>query len=270
VELKTLVTGIFISMAAFSVKAGVGWAYMPRSGRFRARVGAYLAVAAMYAALFAAVYIAARRVNLLSNYETLLPLLQGGVTMHWIAAVLTFGWGLILFGMHSTNGPRREVCGGDKRGYAWLALVIPCPVCLSAVLMSVSCLVLYFPDDAASVTALLYAAFMALATASGILSLVFKKRCEDAERALGEAMMLISAYFILSALVMPQFAEIERIYRMSEYSRGTGAEDPFMGRAAAAAISGLFASGFVWARLRMKTLEKRAAPRACGHGGEIG
>jgi predicted transporter len=268
-ELKTLIIGMFISMAAFSVKAGIGWAYMLRTGFPRAKLRASLAVAAVYAALFAGVYFIAGRVNLIASYETLLPLLRGGMTIHWTAAVFTFAWGLALLGMCLANGLHHGVCenGGRWRArYAWLALVVPCPVCMSAVLMSAACLALYFPGDAAASVAVLYAAFMILAAASGTASFVLKNTEADPERALGEMMMLVSAYFIVSALVAPQFAEAGRIYRIAAYSREQGAE----GRVAAACVTlALFALGYGYGKLKSKISEMRGvSAQTRDYGGE--
>ena len=37
------------------------------------------------------------------------------------------------------------------------------------------------------------------------------------ESLLGGSMLFISAYFILSVIIMPQFADIDKIYRMAAY-----------------------------------------------------
>jgi hypothetical protein len=45
-------------------------------------------------------------------------------------------------------------------------------------------------------------------------------------------MVLISSYFILSALVMPQFSSVSRVYRMASYTK----EDVFQWGAGAFAL----------------------------------
>jgi predicted transporter len=166
------------------------------------------------------------RVNVIAHYGTFLPLLRGGVAAHWIAALFIFIWGLYLFSSFRLNGPLLGTVGcngGSSGSRAWFALVIPCPVCLCAVLMSASCLAIYFPEDAAVSVARLYALFILTAGAACVVSLRAKPRDACRERSLGTAMMMISAYFIVSALVMPSFAEAGKVYRIAAYSAETKA-----------------------------------------------
>ena len=55
-ELKTLVLGMFIALSAFSVKAGIGWAYLCSRRPTRHKIGISCAVLASHALLFAAAY----------------------------------------------------------------------------------------------------------------------------------------------------------------------------------------------------------------------
>ena len=251
-ELKTLFIGMFISMAAFSVKAGMGWAYLRRSCRGRKAFAATAAMLAGYAALFAAVYLIVTRVDVLANYDTLIPLLQGGVTLHRVMAAFIFVWGLSLLRMCHHDGQE----SGSK---AWIALAVPCPVCVSAVLMSASCLALYFPDDAAYAVAGLFALFVAVGSISGlVVSLSEASGKLPLEAALGQAMIMVSLYFIVSALVMPQFAEISKVYRLAAYSGETRNALSSEALGTVAVIVTLCASGFFYARrkfARLRSLE---------------
>jgi predicted transporter len=262
-EFKTLFIGMVISMAAFSVKAGLGTAYLCRSRPPGRRMGALFAAAASYGALFAAVYFIAARVNVIANYEKFIPLLRGGVAMHWLTAIFIFVWGLALL----------KMCGSDarRRGKACLALVIPCPVCMSVVLMSASCLALYFPDNAVLSLAGLYLAFAALAGTSAAFALLTKITEQDAERSLGSVMILTAAYFMVSALVTPQFSEIGRIYRLAAYSRDTGIYASAEEWKTRGAVILIFAIGFGCAEWRMRRGKKiDAAAKTAGYGGSAG
>jgi len=255
VEFKTLFLGMFISMAAFSVKAGMGWAYL-LSGRSPGRkAAASLAVLVFYAAIFAVVTLFVSRVNLLANYEIFRPLWEGGVTLHWLTAVFILIWGLVLLRSKPAGSRSCDNCGdGGKSSRAWIALLVPCPVCMSVVLTSASCLAMYFPDDAPLAMTGLYAAFVALAAASGVavsLGKTAKTDEEGPEKSLGTAMIMIAAYFIVSALVMPQFADISKIYRLAVYSRESAASGPAAAWGTAGAIFLLFAAGFAMAHRRI-------------------
>ncbi|MDR2528079.1 MAG: DUF2162 domain-containing protein [Synergistaceae bacterium] len=210
-ELKFLWLGMVVSIAAFSVKTGIGWAYLWRSGSACFRAGTSLVLLSAYAAVFGGVFLLVSQVNLLERIDVVLPLLRGGVTVHWLAALLLFAWGLFLL-------KRPDDCRHARRSL--LALVTPCPVCLSAILMSTGCLALYFPDEMALSIAGLFTAFVVIAAVSAAAILLGSEKSGAPESGLGVGMMLMGAYFIISALVVPQFADIDRVYRLATRAQG--------------------------------------------------
>ncbi|MDR1915446.1 MAG: DUF2162 domain-containing protein [Synergistaceae bacterium] len=247
-ELKTLFLGMIISMAAFSVKSGVGMAYMLSGRRGARKISAAALVLASYGALFAAAALLAVRVNILAGYEFFRPLLSSGVTIHWVLAIFTFIWGLILL-----KKPANDECHGGRGSRAWLALVVPCPVCATVVLMSASCVALYFPKAIWLSIAALYAAFAAISAVSCAVMLTAAVRQGGSpEESLGTAMILIAAYFMISALVMPQFAEISRIYRIALYSGESRASDPSASQWTLTAIIAMLGIGFLRGRNNIK------------------
>jgi predicted transporter len=207
-------------------------------------------VLASCAALFAAAGAFVSRVDVLAHYEVLLPLLRGGVTLHWAAALLIFVWGVFLLG--------RSACGGGE-SRAWAALVVPCPVCMSVILMSASCVALYFPEHALRAMAGLYAAFASLATVSALAAGAGggSGRAGSAKNSLGTAMILIAAYFMISAVVTPQFAEIGRVYRLAVYAAEGVTPDRPAQLWALGGMAALFAAGFASAWLRTGRRRKR-------------
>ena len=235
-ELKTLILGMFIALSAFSIKAGVGWIYLCSGRPLRQKAAVSCAVLAGYAALFTLVYQIVARVNIIANYDIFLPLWSSGVALHWITAIYLLVWGLYLL-----KTKRGEDECGNRRSKAWIALVIPCPVCAGLILMSVSCLALYFPDDAAYAVAGLYMLFVLAASLGGLAALYSGANPEET---LAQAMIMISLYFIISALVTPQFAEVGRIYRLAVYSIEKGAAAQTGGWGVLCAIFLLLAAGF--------------------------
>ncbi|MDR3038333.1 MAG: DUF2162 domain-containing protein, partial [Candidatus Adiutrix sp.] len=62
-------------------------------------------------------------------------------------------------------------------------------------------------------------AFALLALAAGLMALKGRSPAAGAaERTLGLTMMLTAAYFMVSALILPQFAEISKVYRLAAYA----------------------------------------------------
>jgi|GEM_PF-445247 len=254
-ELKTLWLGLLISMAAFAVKTGLGWAYMWSKCRPRRKaVGATMAVIGLYALMFFGIWLLVSKVNLMSHYALLQPLWASGVTLHWLVAGLLFLWGLALL-----KSGTDDKAGLEKSSRGWLALVIPCPVCLSVVLMSAAGLALYFPDRSGPALAALFGAFTALAAISGLSLVLGRGRtAQPWEPTLGLAMMLMAAYFIVSALVMPQFADISKVYRLAAYGGESQAADPLSNWLTISSILGLLGLGFFMTRTRYRRARSQA------------
>ena len=238
-ELKTLWLGLLVSAGAFAVKTGLGWGLA--AGRPGRRLTVSLAVILSYAALFGLVFIVVSRINLLAHYETLLPLWRQGFLLHWLTAVMLFAWGIFLL-----RRPAEGCAAASSRG--WLALVIPCPVCLSVILMSAATLNLYFPEEAPLATAALFLAFMALAGLAALSAQAGMRDLAGATASLGLAMILVALYFLLSALILPQFTEVGRVYRLSAYAaQGAAVSRPLQAMTLGLTLA-LLALGFFRAR----------------------
>jgi predicted transporter len=129
----------------------------------------------------------------------------------------------------------------------------------------------------------LYAAFATLAAASVFvvrLGAAVRSRksvgnggskyAEPAEATLGGVMMFIAAYFIVSALVTPQFAEIGRIYRLAVYSGEKNMSDPKTAWGTFGAIFLILACGFFKTRRRIKkTIVSQKAKNLCYNRSEL-
>jgi predicted transporter len=219
----------------------LGWAYALAPGRPRFPVS--LALTLAYAALFGLVGLVTSQINLLAHYEILLPLWQHGYMLHWLTALMLLLWGLVLL----RRGPEPH-CGSASRG--WLALVIPCPVCLSVVLMSAAALNLYFPSSTPIALAGLFLAFMGIAYLAAFLARAGSRQSEGLEASLGLTMLLVALYFILSALLLPQFSEVGRVYRLAAYALDGRAVDSRHQFWTLGAVLVLLALGFCYRNLR--------------------
>jgi predicted transporter len=119
-------------------------------------------------------------------------------------------WGIILL-------KRKEQISAPT-SYGWLALIIPCPVCLTVIFLSVAFLVAYFPDAGYLAVIGAYAVFMGIALFTiGGMTLWGIKSNSTPEADMGAAMLIIAAYFLLSVIIMPQFGEMDTIYRIAAY-----------------------------------------------------
>lgn len=258
-ELKTLWLGLVVSMAVFAVKTGFGWACLWTEWPRGRRLAASLCILAGYAAIFALAFLLASRFDLPAHHETLLPLWENGVVLHWITALVLCVWGVtILRGPACSSG-----CGFvSRRVGPALAMIIPCPVCISVVLMSTAGLVLYFPEEALPAVTALFAVFVLMAVSGGLLLVAYQKNSGEApESTLGLLMIMTALYFMISALLMPHVGEIERIYRLSANAHEVRQEDMLPVLCAWAGIFMMLCLGFVLARRHVR--KAKSVSRAC-------
>jgi predicted transporter len=79
-----------------------------------------------------------------------------------------------------------------------------------------------FPATPKSAALALYLSFVSISLATmGVVGLYRKRRAVAAESFLGGAMLLMALYFFISVTVMPQFADVEKIYRLAMYQGKT-------------------------------------------------
>jgi predicted transporter len=118
-------------------------------------------------------------------------------------------WGVILLKRESSN---------SKKSKGWLMLAVPCPVCLVVIFFSAGFLITCFPDTPKTAVLILYLVFILINLITiAILTRLQHKRKAEPEFLLGAIMLFIAVYFFVSVTVMPQFADIDTIYRMAKY-----------------------------------------------------
>ena len=162
-ELKTLIFGLFISTAAFALKSGGGLAYLflrSSGGGRKAMISATFA--AGYGAVFAIAALMLMHVDFAAHLERLQTLFKSGMTLHVILAFFLIIWGTILLKQDANveeAKDAKETQNASRPTKTWMALVIPCPVCFSVILLSCSFVHALYPDEPMVFFAL-YAAFV--------------------------------------------------------------------------------------------------------------
>ncbi|MCG8616775.1 MAG: DUF2162 domain-containing protein [Desulfobacterales bacterium] len=209
-ELKTLVLGIFMSTAAFALKSGGGLAYLfIKSPGGLKRLKLSLLFALGYGLVFGGAALLIHHIDLTAHLDLLQAFFKSGMTIHFVLAGLLLVWGIGLL--------RKDHGTGEKRSRTWMALVIPCPVCFSVILLSMGFVTALYPD-APLVGLTLYLGFISvsLIAAFGGAWLARGNGAEGfAEQSLGALMLYLAVYFLLSVIVVPQFSDLDRIYRIS-------------------------------------------------------
>ncbi|MGD9367380.1 MAG: DUF2162 domain-containing protein [Desulfobacteraceae bacterium] len=238
---ENLIMGVLFSIGIFAVKSGVGISYVVAGQeKRRSKVGAFLLFAIAYGLVFFAAATVLTRIDPVRHLAAIQSFVRSGMIVHVILAALLMGWGVLLL-----KGGR----GYRKKSRGWLLLAVPCPVCVTVIFFSAGFLFTCFPDTPKFAVAALYLAFVLISLTTlglvtmGAAGLYRKRQTVPAESLLGGAMILIALYFIISVTVMPQFADVDKIYRLAMYQGKTPSQEvvhlvPFSMLTAAAFVGG--------------------------------
>ncbi|GBC62546.1 hypothetical protein DENIS_3518 [Desulfonema ishimotonii] len=214
---KSLILGIIFSIGIFAVKSGVGLQYfLSRTPSARAKTGAWLIFALTYLSVFGASGLILAKLDLMNHLTAIQAWIQSGMTIHLIMAGMLLLWGIRLL---------RQRDDVQTKSHGWLLLAIPCPVCATAIFLSLGFLTACYPDRPVMTAGLLFLVFLTINLATvWVMSAGTRTQDTPPEVVLGGAMLLIAVYFLLSVTVMPQFADADKIYRMSLASSETPPE----------------------------------------------
>ncbi len=233
---ENLVVGVCFSIGIFAVKSGVAIAYVVfGQEKKRAKAGAFLLFAITYGLIFFSSAMILTLIDPVRHLPAIQKFVRSGMIVHVIMAGLLMGWGVLLL---------KGGSGYRKKSKGWLLLAVPCPVCVTVIFFSTGVLFACFPDTPKSAVLALYLVFVLINLVTvGIAGLCRKRQTVSAESWLGWSMILVALYFLISVTVMPQFADVDKIYRLAVYQGQTPSQKvvhlvPFSILIAAAFVGG--------------------------------
>ena len=197
-----------MSVAVFALKAGGGLSYLLTQKPGLPRKAALsIGFMIMYGLIFLVSGWILSSVDLTRHVDTLQAFFKSGMTLHFILAFLMAAWGLHLLMKSHDN---------KKASRAWILLVVPCPVCFSVILLSCAFTCALYPGNCLVFWGL-YGGFILVSLSVALLFSVFLKKSTSnpAGNFLGTLMLYIAGYFMLSVIIIPQFGDLEQIYRLS-------------------------------------------------------
>lgn len=245
-ELKSLFLGIFFSIGIFAVKSGVGLHYFLVQKRvLKKKPVLILLYCGLYFFIFQLCFHILKEIDVIRYFESMQNVLKSGMFVHILMAGLMGIWGVSLL-------KRKE--DSKKNSFAWLAMVIPCPVCMTVIFFSIAFLLNYFPDSGDRAVYSVYTGFIGINLLTVILMRLWGTRSgATPEAILGAAMLIIAVYFILSVVIMPQFGDLDKIYRLAIYS----GEKKMMDVSHLISLSAILSTSFVFGFLAMKIKIRR-------------
>jgi predicted transporter len=190
--------GTLFSLGIFAVKVGFGLGY----GRFRAK--GIIVTLLGYVLLFVAIALVSGKLM-----ELAMPILKKGPYIHLLMAAGMIVWGVyMLRGGHGHGHAPSSI--GDSAFKSSLLLIVPCPVCLSAMSFSTWTALGALQMPPALVGLGLGASFAILSLVFLFLSRFAQSAHPDAS--LGLAMVAIGLYFIGSLLLPAKIEEGRAMY----------------------------------------------------------
>ena len=209
-EYKTLVLGMIFAMGIFAVKSGVGLHYLvTQKEDKKIKLISFSLYSLVYLMLFLTSSWILQKVDIILYFRTVQKFLQSGMLVHILMAGVFIIWGIVL--MIGREGP-------EKGSKGWMALIIPCPVCMTVIFLTAAFLLSYFPDSGYVSIIWGYMGFICIVFLTMIgMTLWDRGSGSSPESNMGTAMFLIAVYFILSVIIMPQFGDIDKIYRLAAY-----------------------------------------------------
>jgi len=244
-ELKSLFVGLVFALGTFGIKSGAGLSYFLYAYRDRSIRWLFLLLyAAVYFIIFEASFYTIGKIDLLEHLLGLQGIFKHAMILHLIIAGGLLMWGITLL--------RRE-SKGIHGTYAWLAMVIPCPVCISVIFITTAFILSYFPQQAHRAVIGAYLVFIVLVFITIMaISLWPVKKPIYRNRRLALTMIMVASYFVLSVIIMPQFQDLDKVYRLARYRGDNAGLDLKRWIFAGAIIAVPFWVGFFRARRRLR------------------
>ncbi len=230
-----IVAGVIFGLLIFAFKAGIGIAY--RLSIMASNRKKYLIIVSSmaYLMLFIGISYLVQKMDITVYIGKLLPMLRTGTTMHIVLCVSMAAWGIYLLSMqHMGQGCTVSNCGrvpafDTKHGadsftpfhaqtstgtWAWLTLALPCPVCMTVILFSMSFLHAIFSEHLLLIVFGLYLFFIITVFLTAYGFYLIKDVKTPPEVLLAHLMLGVSGYFLLLLVISPQIQGITEIYDM--------------------------------------------------------
>lgn len=196
--------GILIGILAFGIKTGIGCGFSNITTKeILAIGGSYFFLALLFGTV-------TDRISL----ETFESFSSMGMGIHVLVSLL-----LIVAGVYTQ---KKWNAGKDVSRHTFLAISMPCPVCLAA--LAASCMLLSgsFNLSGIKIGVLTGIAFFIAVVTSSFLFRFGKIKLGKTPETMGNAMMLIGIYYLLGALLIPAYIQTKKMNLVSTGGGETG------------------------------------------------
>lgn len=187
------VIGILIGILIFGIKTGLGCGFSNITTREILTIGgSYFFLALLFGSVADHL-----------SFDAFERLSAMGMGIHVLVSLLLIGAGIYT--------QKKWNSGKDVSRHTFLAISMPCPVCLGA--LAVSCMLLSQSLSLSGIKIgfLVGIAFFIAVVASSFLFRFGKVRCGKTPETMGSAMMLLGIYYLLGALLIPAYMKSKQM-----------------------------------------------------------
>ena len=223
------IAGILIALSTFGIKVGLGVAaicynrIIPGRRKFFFLSGIFL----LYLLLFFSLYTLTTHFQLLNYLDRFLQILRYGMVIHLLIALGLIFWGVnLLLRQAPLLQKERSDCAlcspsHNQAPQEALLLILPCPVCATVILLTISLAHSVFPFALLSTTGLLFGTFFIISLATVAILFPFRRQIGKADSSfLGLVMVIVALYFFLTVLIAPIYQEAQDVYRLASQNTG--------------------------------------------------
>ncbi len=209
-EYHSLILGVLLSIGIFAVKSGAGLAYFfEGQSNLKNKVTGFILFSTAYMIVFLAAMLLIKKIDPVTHLMSIQQFIKSGMLIHIVMAFLMIVWGVILLRHNKSH---------HKRSRGWMLLALPCPVCITVIFISTAFLITLYPDAPLTAAGGLYVSFTGINIITVFAINIYSKHQDiEPESFLGNIMLFIAVYFILSVSVMPHFSDIDKVYRLAMY-----------------------------------------------------
>ncbi len=210
------IIGIIIALSTFGIKVGLGAASVVYDGTLRiSRKVIFLAgILLIYFLLFFDLYALVAHFQLLKYLGRFLEVMRYGILIHLFVAL-----GLIFWGIKLLLSVGRSSSSNSRKGI--FLLVLPCPVCVTVILLTLSLAYSVFSISLLSTTMLLFGIFSTIVLLVVFLLFPFRRQIGTKNSYfLGLAMIMVAIYFLLTIIIAPGYQEAQDIYHLASQNTG--------------------------------------------------
>ena len=211
-----LITGIIIALSIFGIKTGLGIAPLLYDGSIpvRKKLIFLTGILFIYLVIFLGLYALVTHFQLLNYLDHFLEAMRYGILIHLFVAS-----GLIVWGIKLLLSAGSDTSGNSQKGI--LLLILPCPVCITVILLTLSLAYSTFSISLASTTLLLFGIFSTIAFLVVLMLFPFRRQIGKTDSSfLGLVMIMVSTYFFLTVLIAPAYQEIQDVYSLASQNTG--------------------------------------------------